>query len=157
MDNSVDSVHKEWATPVPAGVVLIGAGLALAAAAAASQSDPAAMVFIAIGAVGLFAAGVIALVRRPRLALVAGPALRIRTLTGTDEYRLDEIERVSMLQTRRLAARSSQMLIDLPDDRLAVFSRWDLGENPAIVAAELHEAGFPSDQDRRPPSADDAD
>lgn len=140
------TVQKEWSSPVAAGVALIVGGVALAAAAAASYTDPAATVFLGVAALGVFAAGVVMLVRRPRLALSPGPTLTVRTLTGHIELTLDDVERVSTLRTRRLAAHSRQLMIDLPDDRLLIFGRWDLGADPRAVADDLAEAGFRVDE-----------
>ncbi|MCF8589109.1 PH domain-containing protein [Gordonia sp. HY285] len=138
----MEPVHKEWAPPALAGVALIVGGVALAAAAAASYTDPAATVFLAVAALGLIAAGTVMLVRRPRLTLDPGPTLTVRTLTGRITLTADDVQRVSTLRTRRLAAHSRQLLIDLPDDRLLIFGRWDLGAAPGAVADDLRDAGF---------------
>ena len=136
-------VHKEWATPRPAGFVLVGAGVALIAAAAASYADPTAVAFIGIAAVLLLAFGVITLVRRPRLALLDGPTLVVKTLSGPIELTPDDVAKVSLLKTRRLAARGQQLLLDLTDERLLIFGRWDLGVPPSAVLDDLRAAGFP--------------
>ncbi|WP_132992652.1 PH domain-containing protein [Gordonia zhaorongruii] len=136
------SEQKEWSTPVAAGVALVGAGIALAAAAAASYTEPPAMVFISVAALGLIVAGAIALIRRPRLALRPGPTLAVRTISGSLELTPDDVERISVLETRRLGARNKQLMLDLFDDKLVVFGRWDLGDDPRGVADELRNAGF---------------
>lgn len=145
--NPVDetSAATTWSTPVPAGIALIGAGAALLAAAAASFAEPPAMVFIGIAAVGLVVTGVIALVRRPRIALYEGPRIAVRTITGRVDLTQDDVLKVGVLHTRRLAGRSRQLVLDLPDDRLLVFGRWDLGVDPAVVADALRDAGFRGD------------
>ena len=142
--NNVDEV-KSWSTPVAAGIALIGAGIALTGAAAASYTEPPAMVFIGVAAVGLVIAGVIALVRRPRIALFDGPRIVVRTILGRVELTPADVERVGILHTRRLAGRSRQLVIDLPDDKLLVFGRWDLGVDPTVVSEALSDAGFPVD------------
>lgn len=142
----MNTVHKEWSSPIAAGIALIVGGIALVAAAAASYSDPPATVFLGVAALGVIAAGVVMLLRRPRLTLDPGPKLTVRTLTGRIELTLDDVERVSTLRTRRLAAHSRQLLIDLPDDRLLIFGRWDLGADPRAVADELGDAGFRVDE-----------
>ncbi|WOC12202.1 PH domain-containing protein [Gordonia sp. MP11Mi] len=142
----MEPTHKEWAPPVLAGVALVVGGVALAAAAVASYTDPPATAFLAVAALGLIAAGAVMLLRRPRLALDTGPTLTVRTLTGRITLTTDDVQRVSTLRTRRLAAHSRQLLIDLPDDKLLIFGRWDLGTAPGAVAEELRDAGFRVDE-----------
>ncbi|MFT3660592.1 MAG: PH domain-containing protein [Gordonia sp. (in: high G+C Gram-positive bacteria)] len=131
-------------TPLPAGIALAGLGTVLAVAAAASYADPPATVLLGIAALGSFFAGMSAVIRRPRLTLTTGPVLTVRTLRGGYELRPADIASIELLDTRRLAFRSRQLLIEQSDDsgRLLVFGRWDLGENPSIVAEELADAGF---------------
>lgn len=152
MDNDQQPVHEEWATPLPGAIALIGVGLALGAAAAASYTDPPALLFLGIAAIIVIVVGALALVRRPRLALIAEPALIVKTIGGTRHIDVDEVERISVLHTRRLLGRSRQLVVDLPDDRLLVFGRWDLGEEPTVVVEKLRNAGFPYD-DRDAPDA----
>ena len=143
MDNNDLAVHEQWATPLPAALALVGAGIALGAAAAASYAEPPAMVFIGLAAVALIVSGAVSLLRRPRLVLLDGPELEVRTLRGTVRLGSGEIAAVSVLTTRRIVGRSRDLVIDLPDDRLLVFGRWDLGEEPAAVAEKLRAAGLP--------------
>ncbi|EGD54578.1 PH domain-containing protein [Gordonia neofelifaecis] len=140
-------MHEQWATPLPAALALIGGGVALCAAAAASYTEPAAMVFIGIAAAALIVSGVVSLLRRPRLVLLDGPTLRVKTVRGLVDLGVDDLERVSVLTSRRLVGRSRQLVIDLPDDRLLVFGRWDLGEEPTAVAERLRAAGLPASVD----------
>jgi len=135
-------VHKTWTTPVAAGVALVVGGIALIAAAAASYADPPAMTFIGVAALVVLAVGAVTLIRRPRLVLTTGPTLIVKTLRGPVELTPDDIERVSILRTRRLAARSRQLVIDLSDDTLMIFGRWDLGVDPLVVVDDLRAAGF---------------
>ncbi|WP_245569679.1 PH domain-containing protein [Gordonia shandongensis] len=136
-------MHDEWATPLPASIAMIGAGLALGAAAAASYADPVGVVFLGIAAAAVIVAGAISLVRRPRLTLLEGPALQVKTLRGPATLQVDDIAQISVISTRHLFARSRQLTIDLADDRLLVFGRWDLGAAPTLVAQRLSEAGLP--------------
>ncbi|WP_226995708.1 PH domain-containing protein [Gordonia phthalatica] len=143
MDNSDKAVHEQWATPLPAAIALLGVGVALGAAAAASYADPPAVVFIGVAALAAFGMGLVSLLRRPRLTLLSGPRLVVKTLfRGTWEIDTAEVERVSVLHTRRIVGRTRQLVIDLPDDRLLVFGRWDLGEEPTVVVEKLRVAGF---------------
>ncbi|MGB3698111.1 MAG: PH domain-containing protein [Gordonia sp. (in: high G+C Gram-positive bacteria)] len=143
INESAAAMTRRWSTPLPAAIALIGAGVALAAATAASYTDPAAMVFLGIAAAALIVTGVVSLARRPRLTLLDGPVLVVKTLRGTRTLTVDDMERVSVLHTRRIVGQTRQLAIDLPDDRLLVFGRWDLGEEPTAVAETLRAAGLP--------------
>lgn len=136
-------MNNEWSTPTVGAVALIGAGVALAAAAAASYQEPPGMVLLGVAAALVIAVGVIALIRRPRLSLLDGPALEVRTLRGTRRIEIDDVESLELLSTRHLVSRSAQLLIETRDGELAVFGRWDLGTSAQSVAQSLSEAGFP--------------
>lgn len=135
-------VHREWSPPLLAGVALVIGGIAVAAAGVASYTDPPATLLLSVAALALVVTGVVMLVRRPRLSLDQGPTLTVRTLTGRIELSAHDVERVSTLRTRRLVAHGKQLILDLPDDKLLVFGRWDLGTDPGAVAEELRDAGF---------------
>ncbi|GAC57716.1 hypothetical protein GOHSU_24_00050 [Gordonia hirsuta DSM 44140 = NBRC 16056] len=147
--NSSASAPQRWATPVPAALALLGLGVALAVASAASYTDLLAVVFLGIAAFGVVVAGVIALVRRPRLMLGPGAQLRVGTIRGPLTLTPADVVSIELLGTRRLAFRSQQLLIEDAGGRLLVFGRWDLGEDPRRVAEELAAAGFPL-RDRLP-------
>lgn len=142
VDNSVNKPVQHWATPIPAGVALIGVGAAFAVAAAASYTERPAMILFAIAAAVVIASGAVALLRRPRLSLAAGPVLTVGTLRGRFDLGPDDIESIELLATRRLAFRARQLLVETTEHRLMVFGQWDLGANPAAVAEELVAAGF---------------
>lgn len=142
MDNSAHGVTSSWSTPRPAGVALIVGGLVLGAAAIASLSDPGGTVIMGVAAVLLLVLGTTALVVRPRL--VVSPArIRLRTLRGTVEYTPSEVSRVRVVATARLGRKTPTLEFDLPNDRLVVMGRWDLGSHPDDVVDALERAGFP--------------
>lgn len=153
VDNSAVVHNRVWSTPIPGAVALLGLGIALAVASAASYQEPPALVLLAIAALGVFVVGLIALLRRPRLALAAGPVLTVRTLRGTRVLTPADVASLELLGTRRLAFRSVQLLIELHDGSLLVFGQWDLGASPRTVAHDLADAGFTLDdrssRDRR--------
>ena len=142
VDNSVNDPVEQWATPIPAGIALVGVGAAFAVAAAASYTEPPAMIFFAIAAAVVIASGAVALLRRPRLSLAPGPVLAVGTLRGRFHLAPADIESIEMLETRRLAFRARQLMIETTEHRLAVFGQWDLGANPQAVAERLVAAGF---------------
>lgn len=138
----MNSSSQRWATPVPGAIALLGLGLVLVVAAAASYSDPPAVVLLGIAALLVVVSAIVALMRRPRLALDPGPVLTVGTLRGRFEVTPDQIESIELLNTRRLAFRSRQLLIELHDGRLLVFGQWDLGASPQQVADQLAAAGL---------------
>ena len=145
MDNSAvpSGGTREWATPMPGAIALTGVGIALIVAAAASYQDPPAMLLLSIAALGVIVFGVLALVRRPRLRLEPGPRLGIRTLRGWWELDADDVASVEIIDARRLLFHSQQLMLESTEGRLAVFTRWDLGESPRAVAEDLWAAGYP--------------
>lgn len=150
MDNSVNGGVRQWSTPLPGGIALIGVGLALAIASWASHPDRLAMVMLAAAALGAAAIGLTALLRRPRLTLGPGARLRVGTLRGPTMLTPADTESIELLGTRRLAFRSEQLLIEDTAGHLMVFGRWDLGESPGRVFTALSAAGFPvTDRTRR--------
>lgn len=178
MDNSADfspsgsrpgdSSPIEWATPRPAGLALIVAGLLLILVGVVFSPDVVGVAMTAFGGVLLIVFGSLALVVRPRLkvedsagAATDDPVLTVRTLTGTASYPAERVHRIRVLSLRRIGRRSSQLELDLlPDDvplespgpgprddtRYLVYNRWDLGDDPSNVADDLRKAGFPVDE-----------
>lgn len=142
MDNSARGVSSSWSTPRPAGVALIVGGVVLAVAAVASLSDPGGTVIMGVAAVLLVVLGSTALVVRPRLA-VSPSRLRLRTIRGESEYTPSEITRIRVVATARLGRKTPTLEFDLPNDRLVVLGRWDLGTHPEDVVDALEQAGFP--------------
>ncbi|MGV9709882.1 PH domain-containing protein [Gordonia sp. NPDC003424] len=157
MDNSRDLSTRAWSTPKPAAFTLLIGGLLLFLAAFFAASDPAGLVLMGAAALLLLAVGMLALVMRPRLAVTIDGELAVRTIGGRRIYQRDRIERIRVLEMRRIGRRSGQLQIDvLPDGapvaapsgqlrddtRLIVFSRWDLGADVTEVADGLRRAGF---------------
>ena len=159
MDNSAHVSTAEWATPRPAAVALGVGGLILLLAAAWTAGDPAGLVLM--GAAGLLLLGFsgYALLIRPRLAVMSTPdgqpAIRVRTIGGVHTYPRDRIDRIRLLDFRRIGRRTGQLEFDVlhhdapgyapegafrEDTRLMVFSRWDLGADLGPVAEDLRRA-----------------
>lgn len=152
MDNSADLSTQGWATPKPAAGALLAGGVALLLCAVFVAADAAGRTIMAIAALMLLAFGAYAWTIRPRLRLGPGAVLVIRTLRGPTELTPAQVERARVLTLRRIGRRSGQLEIDFvteptaeasrDDSRIAVFSRWDLGADPAEVLEELRRAGF---------------
>lgn len=132
-----------------AGVMVLG-GLILGSAALVSGPDPAGILLMLIAAVLLLVLGGIGLWVRPRLAVIDGSTLAVRTLTGgTRRYAFDEVRRAEVISYPRLGRRVPHLEFDITDadahegERLIIFGRWDLGTSPLDVADALTAAGLP--------------
>ncbi|MDL9947068.1 PH domain-containing protein [Gordonia sp. ABSL11-1] len=167
MDNSAHLSTQAWATPRPAGIALAVGGVILLVAAVMTSSDPAGLVLMGVAGLLLMAFAAYALLVRPRLAITddAGePAIAIRTIGGTHVYPHDRIDRIRLLDFRRIGRRTGQIEFDVlhadapaaadtegprDDTRLIVFSRWDLGTDLGDVAESLRRAGFDVEDQRK--------
>ena len=134
---------REW-SPAPGPVVLGWLG-ALAAVAWCVQAwtadaDPAGRLLAGIAAVGLLAAALFGTRARPRLradvdGLTVGGLLRSR------HYPWPLVRDVRVLQVRRFGLRNALLEVETVnpagDERLLVFGRLDLAEDPRDVAPQL--------------------
>lgn len=102
-------------------------------------------VLASIAGLGALAFAGLSYKSRPKLAITEeGLALRgwvsRRTLTHAD------IKLIRITEFRRLARKMRLLEIDSTDDRLYVFSRWDLGTDPLDVLDALTDAGYAGSQ-----------
>ena len=134
VDNSEDfpqPVDKlTWATPMPAVIALVGAGIALLVAAAVTNTDTAGRFMVGLGALGLWTIAALAGYQRPRLWI--------------DN---EEISRLEVVKYPRLGRRVPMLEVDVrrageDEDRLMIFGRWDLGTNPQDVHDVLNRHGL---------------
>ncbi|NDZ92962.1 PH domain-containing protein [Streptomyces sp. SID6673] len=167
MDNSADLSTLEWSTPRPAAFTLAAGGLILLVAAVLTASDPVGVVLMGFAALLLLGFAGYALWIRPRLAATTDdpqPAITVRTLSGTHTYPRDRIDRIRLIDFRRIGRRTGQLEFDVlrddapstapaeglrEDTRLVVFSRWDLGADLGDVADDLRRAGFVVEDQRK--------
>ncbi|WP_433734811.1 PH domain-containing protein [Nocardia sp. CA-129566] len=120
--------------------VTIG-GVVLAGAAILAKDGPSRLL-IGLAAVGLLALAGLGFRQRPRLSIASGPEPRlvVRALTGSTEYRRDQILRARVVGYRRLGRKNPMLEIDVEhdgDERLLIFGRWDLGTSPDEVFETL--------------------
>ncbi|MGA9870261.1 MAG: PH domain-containing protein, partial [Rhodococcus sp. (in: high G+C Gram-positive bacteria)] len=125
MDNTT------WATPITAVVAMGVGGFALVTAALLTNTDSAGRFLVVAAAVGLWIIAGLAAYQRPRLWM-NGSSLSMKRLTGVRTYRREEITRVKLVRYPRMGRRVPMLEIDVRqagehDDRLIIFSRWDLG------------------------------
>jgi hypothetical protein len=94
-----------------------------------------------IAAVGLilFASG--SWRARPKLA-ISDDGLLTRGWLRTNLLRRSDIKIIRITEFRRLARKVRLLEIDTTDDRLLVFTRWDLGTDPLNVLDALTDAGY---------------
>lgn len=78
---------------------------------------------------------------RPKLAITA-EGLRVRGWVSDRLLSRDDITLIRITEFRRLARKQRLLEIDTADDRLYVFTRWDLGSNPVEVLDALTAAGY---------------
>lgn len=133
--------QTSWA-PKSAAVIVTGiAGLVLAMAAVTVVTDLPGRVMGAVAGAGLLVFALGSWRARPKLAITeAGLAVRgwvsSRVITG------EEIALIRVTEFSRLARKQRLLEIDTTDDRLYVFTRWDLGTSPVAVLDALTDAGY---------------
>lgn len=133
--------QTSWA-PKTIGIVWIGIiGLAMAVVAVTVVTDLPGRVLGGVAALGLvlFATG--SWRARPKLAITED-GLQIRGWLSTRILAKGDITLIRITEFRRLARKVRLLEIDTADDRLYVFTRWDLGTNPLQVLDALTDAGY---------------
>ncbi|MDG5483249.1 PH domain-containing protein [Mycolicibacterium gadium] len=133
--------QTEWSPPT-LGIAALGVGgLILAVGAVTLITDPPGRVLVGIAAVGLIVFASMSWRARPKLA-IKNDALVTRGLTGETELRQADIKLIRITEFRRIGRKTRLLEIDTIDDRLLVFTRWDLGTDPLHVLDALTAAGF---------------
>ncbi|HET6732617.1 PH domain-containing protein [Mycobacterium sp.] len=133
--------QTEWSPPT-LGIAASGiAGLILAITAVTMITDLPGRVLVGIAAVGLVVFASQSWRARPKLAISA-EGLLTRGWLGTNILRRGDIKLIRITEFRRLARKVRLLEIDTTDDRLLVFTRWDLGTDPLKVLDALTAAGY---------------
>ncbi|MCX2713533.1 PH domain-containing protein [Mycolicibacterium sp. J2] len=128
--------------PKPAGILGIGfAGLVMAVAVVTVVTDGPGRVLGGVAAAGLLAFATMSWVSRPKLA-ISGEGVVVRGWWRSRTLRRGDIATVRITEFRRLARKVRLLEIDTADDRLYVFTRWDLGTSPLDVLDALTDAGY---------------
>jgi hypothetical protein len=96
---------------------------------------------VGVAGLGLLIFAGFSLRARPRLAITP-QGLVVRGWWRTSVLSRPSIKLIRITEFRRLARKVRLLEIDTVDDRLIVFSRWDLGTNPISVLDALTDAGF---------------
>ena len=116
-------------------------GLAMAVAAVMLVTDPPGRLLVGVAGLGLLFFAGFSLRARPKLAITPH-GLLIRGWWRTMVLPRSAIKLIRITEFRRLARKVRLLEIDTVDDRLIVFSRWDLGTNPIDVLDALTDAGY---------------
>lgn len=133
--------QTEWSPPT-LGIAALGVGgLILAVGAVTLITDPPGRVLVGIAAVGLIVLASLSWRARPKLA-IKNDVLVSRGLMGETELRHADIKLIRITEFRRIGRKTRLLEIDTVDDRLLVFTRWDLGTDPLHVLDALTAAGF---------------
>jgi hypothetical protein len=133
--------QTEWSPPT-LGIAACGVfGLILATGAVTLITDAPGRILVGIAAVGLLVFASLSWRARPKLA-IRDDRLVIRGWSRTHLLRRSDIKIIRITEFRRLARKVRLLEIDTTDDRLRVFTRWDLGTDPLDVLDALTAAGF---------------
>lgn len=116
-------------------------GLMMAAAAVTLITDAPGRILTGIAAVGLLTFASMSWRARPKLA-ITGDGLAIRGWMRTQILQRADIKLIRITEFRRIARTVRLLEIETGDDRLQVFTRWDLGTDPLSVLDALTEAGY---------------
>ncbi len=110
-------------------------------AAVTLVTDPPGRVLIGIAAVGLFLFATFSWRARPKLA-ITHDGLVVRGWWHVQTLRPPDIAIIRITEFRRIGRKVRLLEIDTTDDRLRVFTRWDLGTDPLRVLDALTAAGY---------------
>ncbi|HTH85159.1 PH domain-containing protein [Mycobacterium sp.] len=133
--------QTEWSPPA-LGIAACGIlGLILAIGAVTLITDTPGRILVGIAAMGLLAFASLSWRARPKLA-ISDDGLVIRGWSRTNLLQRGDIKIIRITEFRRLARKVRLLEIDTTDDRLLVFTRWDLGTDPLNVLDALTAAGY---------------
>jgi PH (Pleckstrin Homology) domain-containing protein len=104
-------------------------------------TEPPGRVLIGIAAIGLVVFASLSWRARPKLA-IRNDGLVSRGLWHTTVLRREDIKLIRITEFRRIARKVRLLEIDTVDERLFVFTRWDLGTDPLHVLDALTAAGY---------------
>ena len=137
--------QTEWSPPA-VGIAACGlAGLFLAISAVTLITDAPGRILVGIAAAGLLVFASLSWRARPKLA-ISDDGLITRGWSRANVLRRSDIKLIRITEFRRLARKVRLLEIDTTDDRLLVFTRWDLGTDPLHVLDALTSAGYAGDR-----------
>ena len=104
-------------------------------------TDAPGRILVGVAAVGLILFASMSWRARPKLA-IHHDGLVVRGWWRTRVLRRSDIKLIRITEFRRIARKVRLLEIDTTDDRLLVFTRWDLGTDPLHVLDALTVAGY---------------
>ncbi|RDH75580.1 PH domain-containing protein [Mycolicibacterium moriokaense] len=133
--------QTEWSPPA-LGVAACGVlGLMMAIGAVTLVTDAPGRILAIIAAAGLLVFASLSWRARPKLA-ISDRGLLIRGPLRAHRLEKPDIKIIRITEFRRIARKVRLLEIDTNDDRLFVFTRWDLGTDPLDVLDALTAAGL---------------
>jgi hypothetical protein len=132
--------QTEWSPP-SAGIAACAVVGLILAIAAVTLTDAPGRILLGVAALGLIVFASLSWRARPKLAISDG-GLVTRGWSRTNLLRPADIKKIRITEFRRLARKVRLLEIDTIDDRLLVFTRWDLGTDPLNVLDALTAAGY---------------
>jgi hypothetical protein len=133
--------QTEWSPPA-FGIAACGVfGLILAIGAVTLITDAPGRILVGIAAAGLLVFASLSWRARPKLA-ISDDGLVIRGWSRTNLLRRSDVKIIRITEFRRIARKVRLLEIDTTDDRLFVFTRWDVGTDPLTVLDALTAAGY---------------
>lgn len=128
--------------PRTAGVAALGlAGVVMAIICVTLITDAPGRFLTGVAAVGLIVFASFSWRARPKLA-ITDSGLIIRNWFSTRHLQRSDIELIRITEFRRIGRKVQLLEIESTDDRLHVFTRWDLGTSPLEVLDALTAAGY---------------
>jgi hypothetical protein len=112
-------------------------------------TDPPGRLLIGLAGVGLILFAGVTWRARPKLAITPD-GLLIGGVLRPARLRKPDIKLIRITEFRRLGRKVRLLEVDADDDRLFVFSRWDLGADPLDVLDALTAAGYAVPEQPRP-------
>ncbi|WP_026256569.1 PH domain-containing protein [Mycobacterium sp. 155] len=133
--------QTQW-SPSTLGILACGiTGLVMATGAVTLITDSPGRVLAGVAGVGLITFASFSWRARPKLA-ITGEGLAIGGWWRTRTLRRNDIRSIRITEFRRIGRKVRLLEVDTVDDRLTVFTRWDLGTDPLDVLDALKAAGY---------------
>jgi hypothetical protein len=134
--------QTQWGPPT-GGIAACGIfGVAMAIAAVTVVTDVPGRALAGIAAAGLLAFASMSWRARPKLA-ISREGLVVKGWFGTHVVARSDVAKIRITEFRRIGRKVRLLEIDtVADDRLLVFTRWDLGTDPLDVLDALTAAGY---------------
>lgn len=124
------------------GILACGiTGLVMATGAVTLITDSPGRVLAGVAGVGLITFASFSWRARPKLA-ITGEGLAIGGWWRTRTLRRNDVRSIRITEFRRIGRKVRLLEVDTVDDRLTVFTRWDLGTDPLHVLDALKAAGY---------------